>query len=473
MLVVLGCGFVVPATQLLGDADTYWHLAAGRWILEHKTVPRVDVFSHSMAGAPWTAHEWLAELIMVMVHRAASWAGLVWMTAIAYAAALARLTRFLLHRLEPVHALAVVAFAVALTAPHLLARPHVLAWVVLVLWLAEIVEAVERRRLPAWWMLGLMVIWANLHGSFTLGIGLAAGFAVEAVLAAPVTERRAVALRWLAFLAGAGLATLLNPQGWGSWEHAASVTRMQFALRVIGEWQSPNFQHYQPLELWLMVVLALALAGRLQLPWLRMVLVLGLLHMALKHQRHVAVLGLVTPLLLAGPIASALSRRRGSRQLDAEQLDRLFAALVGRASRAAQVLAWTSVALVVWATAGARDIAPSPRVTPEAALAVARSAGVSGPVLNSYDFGGYLIDRGVPVFIDGRGDMYGDVFIERSVKAVQLHEPKVLAKLVDEYHIGWTMLQPGTPAIALLDTLPDWRRIYADDNAVVHMRVAN
>ena len=33
------------------------------------------------------------------------------------------------------------------------------------------------------------------------------------------------------------------------------------------------------------------------------------------------------------------------------------------------------------------------------------------PVLNNYDFGGYLIFFGVKVFVDGRTDMYGDAFL--------------------------------------------------------------
>jgi hypothetical protein len=31
------------------------------------------------------------------------------------------------------------------------------------------------------------------------------------------------------------------------------------------------------------------------------------------------------------------------------------------------------------------------------------------------------------------------------------------------------LLAPSTPAVGLLDRLPDWKRAYADDIAVVHM----
>ena len=52
--------------QVLGDGDTWSHVATGKWIIAHGTVPRVDPFSLSMAGAPWTAHEWLSEVLLAL-----------------------------------------------------------------------------------------------------------------------------------------------------------------------------------------------------------------------------------------------------------------------------------------------------------------------------------------------------------------------------------------------------------------------
>ena len=49
---------------LLNDPDTYLHIAAGRWMLAHRALPFADPFSHSMPGASWVPHEWLAEFIL-------------------------------------------------------------------------------------------------------------------------------------------------------------------------------------------------------------------------------------------------------------------------------------------------------------------------------------------------------------------------------------------------------------------------
>src|ERR1700761_3099599 len=63
--------------QVLGDGDTYLHIAVGDWILQHRAIPHTDPFSYTFAGSPWIAHEWLSELIMAVVYNAGSWDGLV------------------------------------------------------------------------------------------------------------------------------------------------------------------------------------------------------------------------------------------------------------------------------------------------------------------------------------------------------------------------------------------------------------
>ncbi|TMJ60070.1 MAG: hypothetical protein E6G83_20430 [Alphaproteobacteria bacterium] len=106
---------------------------------------------------------------------------------------------------------------------------------------------------------------------------------------------------------------------------------------------------------------------------------------------------------------------------------------------------------------------------PAAALAAVAASHMTGPVLNDYGFGGYLIFSGTPPFIDGRAELYGDEFIKRYIHAMLL-ESDELPKLLDQYGIAWTLIAPERPAALLLEHLPGWRRLYADDVAVVHVR---
>lgn len=454
---------------VLSDPDTYWHLAAGRWILEHGVVPQNDPFSHSMPGAAWTAHEWLSELVLTGAHQVAGWAGLVALVALLFSGTLAYVMRFLLARMEPVHALLFTAFTASMLMGHLLARPHVLGWLLLAVWVGTLVNAGEQVRGPPWWLLMLMVLWANLHGSFTLGLALGAALALDAVLLYPPGQRRAAAWRWAGFVGLAVAAAMITPSGWKGLWYTIHVMRMTYALDVIGEWRSPDFHQPQMLEFWLMLMLVIACAGRVRLPWLRLFLVLGLTHLALKYQRNVAILGLVTPFLMAAPLARQWRATAGAGR-NAESLDRVFQALAAPAQRGAMAVAALLAALLVGIAVQSSRFAPVAANTPDAAVQAAVRAGATGPVLNSYRFGGYLIYSGVPVFMDGRSEMYGDELLKRYNGALSLQEPADLPRLLEDYRISWTLLEPHTPALALLDRLPGWRRIHADEVAVVHVR---
>ena len=48
------------------DADFYWHVTAGRLIVESGSVPSVDPFSFTWLGQPWTPHEWLGEVLLYL-----------------------------------------------------------------------------------------------------------------------------------------------------------------------------------------------------------------------------------------------------------------------------------------------------------------------------------------------------------------------------------------------------------------------
>ncbi|HLZ04278.1 MAG TPA: hypothetical protein VKR55_19285, partial [Bradyrhizobium sp.] len=91
-------------------------------------------------------------------------------------------------------------------------------------------------------------------------------------------------------------------------------------------------------------------------------------------------------------------------------------------------------------------------------------------ILNDLPFAGYFIARGIPVFIDGRAELYGEPFVMAYYRAMQLKDVNVLLALLKTYDIDAVVLTPATPAVTFMDHAPGWQRIYADDNAVVHIR---
>ena len=60
--------FIASNWSVFRDGDVSWHIAAGRWIIEHRAVPVTDPFSFTMPGTAWVAHEWGAEVIQAIAY---------------------------------------------------------------------------------------------------------------------------------------------------------------------------------------------------------------------------------------------------------------------------------------------------------------------------------------------------------------------------------------------------------------------
>jgi hypothetical protein len=185
----------------------------------------------------------------------------------------------------------------------------------------------------------------------------------------------------------------------------------------------------------------------------------------LSHVRNMELLGIIAPLLIAAPLAAQLGlSARGRQRAAAEHPHRTAAVPLALAALVVALGALSSAILL-----DRRGIRPRENVAPVAAVSAARAAGLDGHVLNSLRFGGYLMFVGIPTFIDGRANLFGDEFLARDAAAAS-SAGNALPELLDHYRVEWTLFEPSSPAATLLDHLPGWQRVYADGDAVVHRR---
>jgi len=438
---------MVLGNRLLGDADTYWHITLGRLILEQRALPTGEALSQTVHATHWVAYEWLAQIAYAAACALGGWVAVAALTAAA--AAFGLLARYLLKYWRPTPTLAAVLAALVLTSPHIMARPHVLALPLMVTWIAALIRAVDTARPPSWWLLPLMTLWANLHGSFIFGLAMTGVIAGEAIWLAPAPQRRRVATDWIAFAALALGAVCLNPYGPELILATIRILSLGQALALIVEWRPQDFSKLGAYKMVVLAGMGLALWRGVRLPPFRILMLLGML----------------APLLLARPLAmqfATLAANSGEAELHRPLHWSWLPA-------AAALLLVAAAASVTGASAARDTIAPAAAITP--ANAVKALTGVTrGPILNDYALGGYLDFVGIAPFIDGRTELYGEAFVVRYHRAVNLENLPDFLRLLDENRIEATLLLPATPAVALLDRLPDWRRVYADDIAVVHAR---
>ncbi len=448
---------LLAGSNLLADADTYWHLTVGQWILDHRAFPTADAFSFTFPGAHWIAKEWLSQVLYAAAYGLGGWQAMAILAAVSVGLAFALLARWLDAGFNLTVTLVFLAVAFVLVTPHLTARPHALALPVMIAWVGGLVRATDRAEAPSPWLLPLMVLWANLHGGFTLGILLVGACGLEAILSARPEHRIRTAMVWVRFGVLTLVAASITPYGPESMLVTFRILGLGSALTIIGEWQPKDFSHIGVFEVLLLLAIGFALYRGVVFRPVRILILLGLLHLALSAERNSEILGLLAPLFLAAPVARQFPSLRP-------------AAAHPQPGAGRAVMGISAIALIaVVATAAVTSAEPSNRITPAAAVAALQKASVAR-ILNAYDFGGYLIRSGIPTFIDGRSELYGAAFITRYYRAITLSDLDDFVRLLDEYRIGGTLLPPGTSAIAFLDRLPGWHRLYADDLAVVHVR---
>jgi hypothetical protein len=431
---------------LLNDGDTYWHIRAGEWMLAHGTVLRADPFSYTVAGTPWHTAEWLSEIAMALAWRG-GWPAVHLLFAIA-AALIAGITAFFLRRrVDLLPALVTIILGLCCTTGSLLARPHMLAMPLLALWACGLVAAREKNSAPSWWLIAVMPVWANLHGSFAFGLALAGALAIEAVLQSP--DRAKAARQWGLFVLAATASAILTPTGIHGLLFPLHLATMH-GIGHIGEWQAADFSHISPLEITLLATIFVLGSGRLCIPAFRLLILLGLVYLALTHVRHQMLLGIAAPILLAPSLAQTWPAKD-------ESSPRWLATMAA--------LGFALLTLVRLALPVARGDDPA---TPASALAHVPRFVRETPVLNDYSFGAYLIWNGVKPFIDSRADLYGDIFLE-NYAAIAAPDKDALASTLAYYHVRWTIFAAGAPVVKVLDATPGWHRFYTDKLAVVHV----
>ncbi|CAN7297880.1 hypothetical protein LJR219_001472 [Phenylobacterium sp. LjRoot219] len=438
--------------RVLNDGDTYWHLAAGQWMLDHGRVPNFDPFSFTHGGQPWVPHEWLSEIAMIAAYKAAGWTGIVVLFGLATALSMGLFLGWLSRWLGPI-ALAVVAWlSVGCMWVGLFTRPHLLALPIMIYWTGRLLDARAEGRAPPLWLAGLMVLWANLHGSFVFGALVAAPLALEALW----EQRRQpwpVIRDWGLFAAACLVAILLTPNGLHAITYPFHIMTMK-TLNGIVEWLPPDFRKMSEFQAAILVTLLVCLSRGVKVPVFRTLLLLFIFHMALTHQRHMLVLALIGPLLLAEPIGRSFGRQ-APRPLAMPWLPAVVFALG---------------ALVMIGVRAADPVVRNDAVTtPKIALQHVPVALRAQPVLNTYSFGGYLAFSGVKPFIDGRADMYGDDFFSGHIRLMR-GDAAEFDRAAAKYGLAWTILQPREPLAKQMDAKPGWKLVYRDRWAVVHAR---
>jgi hypothetical protein len=239
------------------NPDLFWHLSAGRWMIEHRAWLRADFLSFTADGAQWLDFEWLSQLIFQLGYCLAGFAGL-WLLK----ACLLAVCGLLVSRVLELNGLSGVIRAAAFALWSLGAlgssdiRPELfsLHFTSALLYLLEVLRLGRHRVSPASlaWVFFIFVLWSNLHAGFPFGLVLMGIYGLVFLAEQRWGEVRATLVAAVTGVLG----TVCNPYGLGPYQVIWSHWLMRGELsRYIKEWHPLNMDN--PLHWPIGVLLAL------------------------------------------------------------------------------------------------------------------------------------------------------------------------------------------------------------------------
>jgi hypothetical protein len=462
------------------DADFWWHLRTGQWILEQKRIPLVDPYSFTMQGQPWIAHSWLADVGMYVLYQYVGPFVLPLLRSLLHIAAFALLLKLVWDRWPRLGgALILILVAFVSSARFWLTRPNSLslAFAIGLLYLWRQYKWHDRDRL--WVFPPLMILWANLHSGYIFGfLLLGALFAGEALAGlgwsdpAPLDRKRW--LRFGLYILLALPAVLVNPYGFHLllYPFRYYVGGITLHTNFVGEWLSPDF-HEPSNILFALLLLALIAAMAWRRKGIGPAETVALLLFVGLSLRSVRAAGMAIPLLAwstAGVLGQGISPRasHGRGAWPSPSKNTLWVWHGGTLLVLLLLLAGIGYEYASW---GATDGFLQEQAYPHQAVDAIETLPSNDRLFNSYNWGGYLIWRLYPerlVFIDGRADLYGDELFSEYLEVWKVDS--TWSQILDRYQIGIVLCERQAPLATLLTESPSWDLVYDDEIASLFRR---
>jgi len=478
VVALLFIGLVVMAIHPPLDADTGWHLQAGRVTVESGHILQTDVFSHTRYGSRWTNHSWLAQVVLYWIFETFSYPGLgLWVCAMVTAAfALV----FLQMEGDPFSRAFITVLAAVTSGVIWTPRPQLFSFL-FTAFVAYILYLLKWRGINRLWALPpLFVLWVNLHAGYALGFMLLAAFVAGEILnhlLAYIAPSADPALDWrtLGLVVGVTLLSamllVINPNTTRMWTYYLDTVRIQFLRAYIQEWRSPDFHllGLQPFIWLLLLILAsMGLSGR-RADGVDLVTVGLFAYAALLAGRNLGPFGLVAAPVLSRHVAPILDRFGWIRRIRRIRPPGLIRGTV-------HVLIALSL-LTVAGVRAYRTFQPEAieeameRDYPTEAVEWIREHRPPAEMFNPYNWGGYLIWSLWPeyrVYVDGRTDLYGDEFLYAYLN-VEVGRGDV-EQALEEHRINFILTSADSPLADRLACSNKWEVAYQDEKAQILVR---
>ena len=388
--------------------DFWWHVKTGQWICAHKTVPARDLFSwygtaHDFA---WTAHEWLAEVILWHAYSAFGEAGIFLFSLLAAICMIMLLTfQIRVHLTESCLAAGFyICMFCVVSSVFFYGRPQIFAFFLLYGELYCLYEYREERKRQCIWLVPLIAcLWSNLHG----GSANLSYLLVLVTLLAGIKEwkfGRIYGEKWTGAELGQLLLILIatmgavcaNPVGPEIFVYPYISMTDQLMMNLISEWAAPDAKKLGQLINYFIPILVLCsgvIFGKRKVKAQDAALMLFFLFLFFRSTRFI-IWFYISAAFWAFPYMLPCRLKNVEKRLEKGMVVCVEFALLAACGAGLGTCCETY-----------KNGNLISRVLEEEMLEVIREDAPSR-IFNDYNYGGALIYAGLPVFIDERADLY-------------------------------------------------------------------
>ncbi len=377
------------------DPDFYWHLKAGNYMIDHHCILKKDVFSWIVFGKPWISHEWLFEILLAFLSRIFPHSYTFLYCFISFL--LLEFILFLPRRKEYLKnipfSLLWIVFSV-IVGVTLAIRPQMLSYILLAITLSLLYNLWNNpTSLKIYFLPLISLIWANVHGgSSNLVYLLCLVFFICGLFQfnfSKIEARRCLKKQLYRYGIVFFLVILticINPHGLKMLTYPYINMSNHFMLKTIVEWRPSDLNelsHYLYFG-FVLFCLMVFLFSKKKIKFIDFILFLFFLYLGLKSVRFWG----FTYIFMSLIIFYYVSPRKEDKHTN------LLIFIAGLCF------------LCLFARFYGKILMGDYSIDKEIISKIKEEK--PQRLFNYYDYGGYLVNKEIPVFVDGRCDLYSE-----------------------------------------------------------------
>ena len=455
--------------------DYWWHIKAGEYIVTNKTIPFTDVFSWFgvQEGLYWYSHEWLTAVLLFIISPIKnSW---FWFTLACSIGLLISLYLFNKKHYDNNIVLTLLwfGFGAWLLKGSLSPRPHMISFLLLATTLYLLFDLKSNENSKKIWLLPIVsILWSNFHGgssnlpyvlTFIILITGLFEFKIGKIRGLKLTNLQKKKYLIVSLICIGVIA--INPHGIDMITYPYINMNDTLMLNVIAEWRSPDLKISSDLILYIAMAIPVLLLfiREKEVDFTDFTLIGAFVYLSCKSVRFSILLFIVSTFIVC----------KYCNEVTFENVP-----FIDKFKKYKDIIQNSFLSLMIVVSVFAISIftygyfildITEDFVAPIVSDEIIDVIKEENPkrLYNDYNYGGYLIYNEIPVFVDGRADMYSG----HNLEDVFIIDYYAKQEVIDKYDFDMFLVSSESAISNYLSNNSDYEKLISDEKSVVYKEI--